>query len=234
MNTFPPNQPVVQLIETEDGSSSLFIPALNETYHSFHGAIGESKHVFIANGLAYFSDKHSKDVLNVLEVGFGTGLNALLTLLHANATATEIQYNTMEPYPLAPEVIEKLNYPAKLDGPGAEKYFLNLHGAAWGISNKLSPHFTFRKYLLKLEDFTAEKGSYDVVFFDAFAPSKQAELWTESALQIVYEALSPSGVLVTYCAQGQFKRNLKAVGFEVQTLPGPRGKKEMVRAVKLA
>ena len=222
----------VKIIETEDGSHSLFVPALNETYHSFHGAIRESKHVFIKEGLAYWLSTHPGVQARILEVGFGTGLNALLTLDYARSHSVDVLYHTLEPYPLKEELVKLLNYAALLQSQAPEGDFEALHSAPWEAPVEIAPHFTIQKHKCRLENFVAEAESFDIVYFDAFAPNKQAELWSIEVLKKIFEVLAPNGAMVTYCAKGQLKRDLKALGFAVETLPGPPGKKEMVRAVK--
>jgi tRNA U34 5-methylaminomethyl-2-thiouridine-forming methyltransferase MnmC len=234
----------VRIIETEDGSHSLFVPELNETYHSFHGALQESEHVFIRSGLDYLLqrdlDKNSQSSpdkaevpnVKVLEIGFGTGLNALLTIRYlSQRPEMAIYYHTLEPYPLSLEVINSLNYVKLLHSQFLEAEFQRIHNAPWNTPNINSNGFTFYKEQTTLEDF-AFHNQFNIIYFDAFAPNKQAELWTLEIMQKCYDLLEDEGILVTYCAQGQFKRNLKAAGFQVETIPGPPGKKEMVRAYK--
>jgi tRNA U34 5-methylaminomethyl-2-thiouridine-forming methyltransferase MnmC len=223
----------VKLIETEDGSHSLYVPSLNETYHSFHGAIRESRYVFIKEGLINWMALNNKPKVRILEVGFGTGLNALLTLDYAQSNKTAILYHTLEPYPLKEDVVRLLNYPSLLHSPALEEHFNALHLAPWDCPNPLTPTFMLQKHQRRLEDFVADPESFDIVYFDAFAPNKQAELWTIDMLEKVFKFLAAKGIIVTYCAKGQLKRDLKSLGFEVETLPGPPGKKEMVRGVKL-
>lgn len=222
----------VQIIETEDGSHSLYVPSLNETYHSFHGAIRESRHVFIKQGLEHWLFQNEKNRASILEIGFGTGLNALLAIEIALLKKVNIFYHTLEPYPLEDKVVKLLNYPALMQNESLQEYFSLLHTSAWNEPIALDPFFTIQKQLSKLEEFNTEAHKFDVVFFDAFAPNKQAELWTYEMLEKVYNLMAPNGILVTYCAKGQLKRDLKSIGFEVETLPGPPGKKEMVRGGK--
>ena len=224
----------VKIIETEDGSHSLYVPSLNETYHSFHGAIRESKHVFIKEGLKYWLTSQSRKSASILEVGFGTGLNALLSLEFAQSNVVDLFFHTLEPYPLEESVVKQLNYPELLQLPALADAFGVLHSAAWEVEEAIAPNFTIRKNLQRLEDFVAEPESFDIVYFDAFAPNKQSELWTPEMLEKIFNLLSPSGIMVTYCAKGQLKRDLKTLGFVVESLPGPPGKKEMVRATKTA
>lgn len=214
---------------TEDGSHTLFIPGLNETYHSSHGAIQESIHVFIDAGLKYINNKE----INVLEIGFGTGLNAFLTLLEANKTEANINYTSLEAYPLEMSLVRQLNYTSelKLDDYIACLYN-KMHEVEWGSLQSITNEFKLKKLKIKLDDFeTIEK--YDVIYFDAFAPQIQPEMWTVSVLEKMYNCLNANGVLVTYCAKGIVKRALKEVGFKLESIPGPPGKREMTRAHKI-
>ncbi len=214
---------------TEDGSHTLFIPDLNETYHSSHGAIQESLHVFIDAGLKYINNKEIK----VLEIGFGTGLNAFLTLLEANKTEANINYTSLEAYPLEMSLVRQLNYTSelKLDDYIACLYN-KMHEVEWGSLQSITNDFKLKKLKIKLDDFeTIEK--YDVIYFDAFAPQIQPEMWTVSVLAKMYNCLNANGVLVTYCAKGIVKRALKEVGFKIESIPGPPGKREMTRAYKI-
>ncbi len=238
----------ITLQVTGDGSHTLFVPALNETYHSHHGALQESAHVFIAHGLQYVAGLAAPQAaqqanqppgatsLRVFEVGFGTGLNALLALQAAGNNQLQVFYTSLEPYPVPPELVKQLNYPTLLNKPELQQHFNSLHAAPWGEAARITPSFTLNKLQTMLANYQRvdTEALYDVAFFDAFAPNKQAELWQPAALQVVFDALRPGGVLTTYCAQGQFRRNLAQVGFEVAKIPGPPGKREMVRAVKPA
>jgi tRNA U34 5-methylaminomethyl-2-thiouridine-forming methyltransferase MnmC len=213
-----------KVITTSDGSSSLLWEDRDETYHSRHGAIRESRHVFIDNGLALFPDCRE---LSVLEVGFGTGLNALLSLEFSAERSIRIFYCSLEPYPLGEEEWNALNYTDLL--PVWKQEFLSLHEAAWGEPVRINPEFTLLKWK-ESAGYERVNGSFDVVFFDAFAPRVQPELWQPEILAWCRQRLRPGGLLVTYCAQGQFRRTLKALGFETKSLPGPPGKREMTTA----
>ena len=221
----------LKIIRTEDNSHTLYHQELNETYHSFHGAIQESKHVFIAKGLEYFLSANSTHKAHIFEVGFGTGLNALLSYLYALNGKVELEYDTIEAYPLQKEVYEALNYPLELNDENAPHIFKEIHKCEWGRKVTLDKFFHLMKIHGKLDEWN-DSGHYDVIFYDAFAPSKQPEMWSKELMAKMFEALRPNGVLVTYCAKGQLKRDLKEVGFRVETLDGPPGKKEMVRALK--
>ena len=216
----------IKIISTSDGSHSLLNTSLNETYHSVHGAIQESKHVFIQNGLDFWISRNPAKEPRILEIGFGTGLNVLLTLLHGQSSQQKIYYESWEMYPLDQSVVRELNYGLLLE---AGENFSEIHNALWNSTVALSPHFTLHKHLgsILIDSLT---GPFDLVYYDAFAPSKQAEMWTIEALKKITNSIAPGGVWVTYCAKGQLKRDLKALGLNVETLPGPPGKKEMVRA----
>lgn len=219
----------LKVITTSDGSHSLYHPALKETYHSTHGAITESQHVFIQKGLAY-QKSLGMDAVSVLEVGFGTGLNALLTLDFAlQHPDMDIIYHSLEPFPIPTAVVNQLNY-AQILGLRSDD-FMGLHDCAWDEQRDLASNFHLLKMKSSLEDMYTDV-PYDLVYFDAFAPSKQEEVWRIALLEQVYEMMKPGGIFVTYCAQGQLKRNLKTIGLSVETLEGPPGKKEMTRAVK--
>lgn len=215
----------VEAILCADGSSTLFVPEMDETYHSRHGAITESQYVYVGAGLAVVQ----KPVVRILEFGFGTGLNALLSLRHSRKEGLKIEYTSFEMYPLSAEILAQLNYDETL---GMKEEWNALHLAAWGKAVEIDPGFFLTKFEGDFRHAPCTPGSVDVVYYDAFAPSKQPEVWTEDYLQTAFRALCNGGILVSYCAQGQFKRNLKTIGFEVETLPGPPGKAEMVRAFK--
>ncbi|WP_347157388.1 tRNA (5-methylaminomethyl-2-thiouridine)(34)-methyltransferase MnmD [Pontibacter chitinilyticus] len=220
----------LEIRQTKDGSNTLFVPELNEHYHSVHGALQESQHVFIKYGLEHVLQT-KKDV-KILEVGFGTGLNAILTFPFAQAKQAFIQYDTLEKYPLAADVVEQLHYERIILNPELYEVFLQMHQATWNKPVDLIPYFTLQKIHETLEEFIAPDQYYDLVYFDAFAPDKQPELWAAAIFDKLYKALRPGGVLVTYCAKGSFKRSLKAAGFTVEALPGPPGKREMTRGLK--
>jgi tRNA U34 5-methylaminomethyl-2-thiouridine-forming methyltransferase MnmC len=220
----------IQIITTGDGSHSLLNTTLNETYHSVHGAKRESIHVFIKHGLEFFLERSPQDVVNIFEVGFGTGLNALLTATFAEEKKQKFSYTSIEAFPLSAEIWSKLNY---TNSEEDRILFNKLHSSAWESENTITDFFEVRKLNMTLQEI-AFKENFDVVYFDAFAPSKQPEIWKISVLQKVYEALKVNGVFVTYCAKGQLKRDLKTLGFLVETLAGPPGKKEMVRALKIS
>lgn len=207
---------MIKIIVTSDGSNSLLNTELDETYHSRHGAVQESVHVFINNGL----DKIQGNEISILEIGFGTGLNALLTAL----SDKKISYTSLEAFPLDKEVFDSLNYEPK-------NLLQQLHSAVWDEWVQVNPNFTLKKIHTTLQEVSLTD-KYDLIYFDAFAPSKQPEMWELPILKKVCDTLTPGGIFVTYCAKGQLKRDLKSLGMEVETLPGPPGKKEMVRGTK--
>lgn len=219
----------VQLIQTEDGSSSLINLGLNETYHSTHGAIQESKHVFIESGLKPFLVSE-KNELSILEIGFGTGLNVLLTVLAAQQYSTKIYYEAVEAFPLENGIITTLNYPQLLQ---AETLFQEIHQSHWNEVEKIADNFKLNKRATKLEEAVFEYEKFDLIYFDAFAPAKQPEMWELRVLTKITSAMKPNGIFVTYCAKGQVRRDLISLGLTVEKLPGPPGKREMIRAKKI-
>lgn len=221
------------LIETADGSHTIHSDSFNATYHSTHGSMQESKTVFIDAGLNYLIEK-GLGKINILEIGFGTGLNAFMTYLEAKNSPVNIQYDSFELYPIGAEIAAKLNYPECLGAESEKDIFHSLHknpGSSIAVELCDKQHFKFNLFIDNFEQHSFNS-SYDLIYFDAFAPSIQPQLWQESFLRKMYDALNEDGVLVTYCAQGAFKRALKSVGFKVEALPGPVGKREMTRAHK--
>ncbi|GJM59749.1 tRNA (5-methylaminomethyl-2-thiouridine)(34)-methyltransferase MnmD [Persicobacter diffluens] len=222
----------IKIIETEDGSHSLFLPDMNETYHSSHGAIQESRHVFIKMGLDYWASQSPEGSLIILEIGFGTGLNALLAYEWAMKHRRNVEFITLEAYPLPEEITKALNYPAQMERADLSDTFQQMHQAEWGKEVHISEYFSLYKMEDKLETVIFPEKTLQVVFFDAFAPSKQEEMWAPELLQKCTQQLVSNGALVTYCAKGQLKRDLRSLGLTVESLEGPPGKKEMVRAIK--
>ena len=213
---------------TGDGSKTIFLPELNETYHSSNGAVQESCHIFLQNGLEL---AEKGEVIRILEVGFGTGLNALLSAMWAEKNNQSIHYTGIESKPLPPELCFQLDYP-RIIGQISEKIYDELIRCDWEMDNQLSTHFSIQKREMKIQDFVALE-PIDLIYFDAFGPRVQAEMWDITILEKMFQSLKVGGALVTYCAQGQFKRDLKAVGFSLESLPGPPGKREMTRATKI-
>lgn len=219
----------VSLVFTEDQSHTLYSEKFEAHYHSVHGAIQESRHVFLEAAL--LEKAKQKTHISVLEIGFGTGLNALLTYLEAERASLQIDYTSAEAYPLPIATAEQLNYPSLLQAPKAREVLLQMHKCSADQPQLLSDYFTFTKWLCRFESLPLHR-SFDLIYFDAFAPNAQPELWEPSFLQLMYDLLLPEGLLTTYCAQGAFKRHLKSIGFVVEALPGPPGKREMTRARK--
>ena len=224
------NTPPVSILITDDESHTLFSEKFKATYHSTRGAISESKHVFIQNGLQYVHEKFQAKEISILEVGFGTGLNAFMTYLYAKERGLKINYHSIEAYPVQLAAASQLNYTNEFLEQD-KLVFNQMHQQEWNKEGQVSYSFTLTKHLCLLEEFTSQQ-KFDIIYFDAFSPSEQPELWTEQMFKKMYDLLHEKGVLVTYCAQGQMKRNMKQVGFKVQSLPGALGKREMTRGVK--
>jgi len=216
----------MEIFFTQDGSSSVMHPELGISFHSKYGAITESNHVFIGNGLNYIES--TVYPINILEVGFGTGLNLLLTFLKRE----NVNYHTLEPHPLNLDIIERLNYHNLLNNPDkVTEIFKIATQDIWNQEIMLSENFKLLKYRTKLEDFETNT-RYHLVYYDTFAPTAQPELWTEEILSKVYNLLLPGGIFVTYCAKGSVKRIFKNLGALVQSPSGPPGKREMTRVIK--
>jgi len=219
------------LIITKDGSHTISIPHLKVSYHSLYGAIQESRHVFISAGLKYFLSNRTPEKVPIFEMGFGTGLNALLTLIEAEERNIPIQYTAIELFPLTPDEASALNYCDHLNRKDLLSAFEQLHLCEWEKDISISPYFTIHKQKNSLLNFKTSK-LQNLVYFDAFAPAAQPELWTKEIFEILYSVLVPEGVLVTYCSKGDVRRALQAAGFVVEKIAGPPGKREIVRAIK--
>jgi len=199
---------------------------MNVTYHSRHGAVRESMHVFIDAGL-----NQSVGNIRVLEMGFGTGLNALLTSIAAEQQQRGIHYETIEAFPLSPGEIAALNYCERLQRTDLLQVFQQMHQCDWAKPVIITPYFTLQKHGGTLLDFVSDQ-QFDLVYFDAFAPGAQPELWTMEVFTKLYKMMKPKGILVTYCSKGDVRRAMQSAGFAVEKIPGPPGKREMVRAIK--
>jgi len=214
-----------ELILTEDGSHTLFVSEIDECYHSSHGAVQESKHIFIEAGLK----QCPKSEIRILEIGFGTGLNAFLTLLEAEKQQLKIHYTSLERFPVEIAKALQLNY---VDGHSdeARNYFELLQTSAWNVAVQISPYFSLEKIEA---DFTAFEfgGMYDVVYFDAFSPEKQPEMWSLQRFEKVAGCCNAGAVITTYCAKGVVRRAMQAAGFTVERLAGPPGKREILRGI---
>ncbi|MCU0438857.1 MAG: tRNA (5-methylaminomethyl-2-thiouridine)(34)-methyltransferase MnmD [Raineya sp.] len=224
---------MIEIFETKDGSKTLLNTALNETYHSRFGAIQESIHVFIEAGLnTYLKQFPDNESIHILEVGFGTGLNAILTLQAVLNTPYKVYYETLETYPLSLEQVEELNYIEQIGDHLLNDYFKKMHTCNWDEPVEIHPNFTICKKKQPLETYHSEK-DFHIIYFDAFAPNVQPELWTLEALQNSTQKLIENGIFVTYCAKGQLKRDLKSLHLQVESLSGPPGKREMTRGIKV-
>jgi tRNA U34 5-methylaminomethyl-2-thiouridine-forming methyltransferase MnmC len=219
---------VREMIITTDGSHTIAIPGLGVTYHSIHGAIQESKHVFIEAGWNYIVDAFEAQQLNIFEMGFGTGLNAFLTAIEAERRKIRTHYTTVEEFPLAIEEAKLLNYTDYLQN---EKLFLQIQESEWSEDVSISDYFTIRKEPVNLVNYATGR-QFNLVYYDAFAPSTQPELWTVDVFQKLFGLLKPDGILVTYCSKGDVRRAMIAAGFTVKKLPGPPGKREIIRATR--
>lgn len=218
------------LFKTGDGSYTLHIPEWDEQYHSKHGAIAEALHVFIKEGLYHWFSKNKETEVSILEIGFGTGLNAFLTFLETEKNTFRVNYTGVEAYPLEIDEIAKLNYTSLLNA--SAEVFLKMHHSAWEEVSSISENFQLTKQQKFFSEITSES-FFNLIYFDAFGIRVQPELWTEEIFKKMYTALKPQGVLVTYAANGNARRAMQAVGFNVERLSGPPGKKEMLRATKI-
>lgn len=216
------------VITTSDGSTSIKIEDWGETYHSIHGAIQEAKHVYINNGF----DRIEKPSLRILEMGFGTGLNAFLTLVEARNAGKTVEYHSVETYPVTEEEMKALSFTALYSQAEDEANFQAMHYGEWNVLNRISDEFSLYKMHSKFEDMQLEAGYFDLVYFDVFGYQFQPDLWSVAIFQKVYDALSKGGVLVTYACRGPIKRAMKEVGFRTEKVPGPPGKREMLVAFK--
>jgi tRNA U34 5-methylaminomethyl-2-thiouridine-forming methyltransferase MnmC len=216
-----------EIIHTSDGSTTIHIKEWDECYHSKHGAIQEAKHVFIKNGLALFPNKK----VSVLEIGFGTGLNAFITFLEAKGLGQTIDYTGVEAYPISEEELQSMNYPKELDALNHKELFGEMHTAKWEEKNHLSEDFSLTKRKQFFQDID-DVEKFDLIYFDAFGYRVQPELWSFSVFERMFKALKNDSILVTYAARGVIKRNMIEAGFTVEKLAGPPGKREMFRARK--
>lgn len=217
------------IVVTNDGTTSVFSVIFNEHYHSIHGARQESEHVFINAGL--MTKILSENPINILEIGFGTGLNTLLTAMKSKEYQQKINYTAIELYPLPNEIYKQLNFNTILEKQNEQELFEKIYQSNW--NKKVDVHTFF--HLEKLQNDISNINSinnFDIIYYDAFSPEKQPELWSNLIFNKMYKALKLDGILVTYCAKGIVKRTLKSVGFSIETLPGPKGKREMIRAHK--
>jgi len=220
-----------KIIITEDGSTTIQIPEWNEQYHSTHGAIQEAQYVYIQNGFLHYVEVNKAENISILEIGFGTGLNAFMTLLEAEKQNLKIQYKGVEAFPISSEELKQLNYVTQLNASTKEAAFSTLHEIPWETEAQITSSFQLIK---EQKDFSEinEKEAFHVIYFDAFGAEVQPELWTEEIFKSMFNALKENGVLVTYAAKGTVKRALRSVGFHLKRLQGPPGKRHMLRATK--
>jgi len=215
------------VVKTKDGSNTMYWPVYSEHYHSIHGALTESEHVFIEAGFLELC-KEKKDI-SVFEMGYGTGLNAMLTFQVAQLRDIVVHYTAVEAFPLTDSEQAQLNLVKGLEI--AQDDYLAFHKAVWNKETTITPHFSLHKVHDTLQAFSSTQ-CYDLIYYDAFAPSAQPELWTVSMFRKLFNMINKGGILTTYCAKGSVKRGFREAGFVVETLPGPPGKREMVRARK--
>jgi tRNA U34 5-methylaminomethyl-2-thiouridine-forming methyltransferase MnmC len=218
-----------KMILTKDGSHSLYVPGLDESYHSTNGAIQEAAHIFIKDALNWRAI--NKRALNILEIGFGTGLNALLSLQYAQANKLQVSYFGVEKYPITEKESLLINY-ANHDA-SLKKEFMHLHQVEWGKWNQINKYFSLFKQQVDFRSMELESNYFDVVYFDAFGPDVQPDLWTDKVFELIYNSMRRGGVMTTYSVKGIVRRAMKSVGFEVEKIPGPIGKREITRAVKI-
>lgn len=216
---------------TEDGSNTLVHPKFNAHYHSVFGAIQESNHVFIDSGLKFQQPNLQDNRCRILEVGFGSGLNAFNTLISSEELSINIDYVGVEQYPISLETVSQLNFPTAFNREDLQSTFNKMHDIEWEKPVKISENFTLEKRQQDIFNLIDEN-DYDLIFYDAFGPGAQPELWTAPIFEILFKSLKDQGVLVTYCAQGAARRAMQSVGFTVQRCPGPPSKRHMLRAVK--
>jgi len=217
-----------KVITTKDNSKTLLITSNDDTYHSIHGALTESNHVFINAGLKTIRPTSK---VKIFEMGFGTGLNCILTLQHGTKHNLNIEYHSVEKFPITSDEIEALDYESLLK-PELQPYFKIIHDINWGALEKINNQFSLCKINDDMMHSELNDNFFDLIYFDAFGPKSQPELWKPIILSKMYHGLKPGGLFITYCAQGQFKRDLKSVGFEVRNLPGPPGKREITQGIK--
>jgi len=217
-----------EFIITDDGSHTIYLPEIEEHYHSVHGAIQESKHIYIEQGLL----KTIANPVSILEIGFGTGLNAYLTYCYAKENNLSVNYSSLEKYPLSEAEYEQLNYPNTIFTESSF-VFHQMHRAEWNTVVEISPEFKLQKLHTDLLTFRFNSTpQFDLVYYDAFAPGKQPEMWMDEILHRVGATVKKDGILVTYCAKGAVRRAFTAVGFHMERIPGPTGKKEILRGKK--
>lgn len=223
----------MKVVDTKDGSKSLYLPELDETYHSHHGALQESQHVYIKSGLEFLLEREDLNSLRVFEMGFGTGLNAFLTADFARKAKKKIYYRTIEKFPISLADHCSLEYSTLLSSPDYAKDCHAIAEAPWNLEVSINPYFSLEKIDGDFFESSKADSSFDVLYFDAFGFRAQSELWEKKSFEICSSILRSGGVLVTYAAKGLARRNMIAVGLEVEKIPGAPGKREMMRATKV-
>lgn len=230
---------VREIVTTKDGSVTIYLPEWNESYHSKHGAIQEAYHVFINNGLRKLNLKHE---ISILELGFGTGLNALITLAIAQNENLKINFTTLEKYPVGEEEYKKLNHPKALKNFDNElgqsedelnEVYLKLMNSKWEELQTINENFKLKKVLIDFLDYDFPENQFDLIYFDAFGARVQPELWTETLFDKIFKSTKKNGIFTTYSAKGSVRRALKEVGYQVEKKPGPPGKREMLIGIKV-
>jgi len=219
-----------QLVITKDGSHTLYVPGLHDHYHSTFGAVQESSHIYIDR--AFKAYQLDKDKVNVLEIGFGTGLNAFLTWQESLMQEVCVEYLALEPYPLGTSLASQLNYTDFVQAKGAKAVYEAIHRAEWGVNFELSRHMTLIKSDQKVQEAKLEPGYFDVVYFDAFGPEAQPELWTEKVFRKIFACMATGAVMCTFSSKGDVKRAIKSAGFNIELIDGPPGKRTITRAWK--
>lgn len=222
---------MTKLVITDDNSHTVFNENIGEHYHSTHGAIQESKHIFIEAGLK--AAKVISNNINILEIGFGTGLNALLSYSESEFSGLKINYIAIEPYPIENEIYLQLNYSEVLNNQKLKNILTDIHQKPWNIPFYVSDNFILNKVNAKIQDIQLTDNVFDIVYFDAFSPQFQPELWTEDIFRKIFNSMKNNGILTTYSSKGDVKRAMKKVGFKLELLPGPAGKRHIIRAMKI-
>lgn len=218
-----------EILITSDGSTTIYLPEWEEHYHSKHGAIQEAYHVFIKNGLDLFANESQ---ISILEIGFGTGLNSFITLLESEKRDLRISYEGVEAYPVSEEEILQLNYVKELDAENNRSLFDKMHQISWAEKHAIKSNFSLLKRNIFFEEIN-DQNKFNLIYFDAFGARVQPELWTEVIFKRMYDSLKENGIIVTYAAKGSVRRAMQTIGFLVEKLPGPPGKREMLRGRKV-
>lgn len=220
----------LKIVETGDGLHSLYVPELDEHYHSTHGALQEALHVFINAGFNYKMEQGHAS-LSILEIGFGTGLNAYLSWLAAERQNVKVDYCGLELYPVPADLAARLNYVETIGGTAKAEEYNRMHEVGWNQTIELSSNFSLEKVDKSVFEFESP-ARFDLIYFDAFGFRAQEEMWSAEVFQKMFDVLKPGGTLVTYSSKGEVRRRMQAAGFSIEKLAGPAGKREMVRATK--